>query len=187
MGACSKLKLLHCLVVFRHVGHTGWLASVRKVGGYACSLLIARRNDCCAYGRGIVCLGIRDIVWTQQSTALYSLSIIMSNLFTYILLSYAILTNMDFDMQLLLFTIPLRTHTESARFEDIGHSDEAMSDMKKYEIGTVDGYDPETYKSSGSSGGGGGGGMMNIILILLLLAAAGFAYTQMGSENGTEL
>ena len=61
-----------------------------------------------------------------------------------------------------------------------------MEDMKKYQIGTVENYDPETYKSSGSSGGGGGG-MMNIILILLLLAAAGFAYTQLGGEGGSEL
>ena len=88
--------------------------------------------------------------------------------------------------------IPIRDfrhswHTLSHRFEDIGHSDEAMSDMKKYEIGTVEGYDPETYKSSGSGGGSGGGGMMNIILILLLLAAAGFAYTQLGGDGGSEL
>ncbi len=62
-----------------------------------------------------------------------------------------------------------------------------MEDMKKYQIGTVENYDPEKYKSAGSSGGSGGGGMMNIILILILLAAAGFAYTQLGGEGGSEL
>ena len=82
---------------------------------------------------------------------------------------------------------PVCLFVSLSRFEDIGHSDEAMSDMKKYLIGTVENYDPEKYKAAASGGGGGGGGMMNIILILLLLAAAGFAYTQLGGEGSSEL
>ena len=62
--------------------------------------------------------------------------------------------------------------------------------MKKYLIGTVEGYNPEKYKSGASSSdgsGSGSGGMMNIILILILLASIGFAYTQLGGEGGGEL
>ena len=69
----------------------------------------------------------------------------------------------------------------SDEFWDIGHSEQAMDDMKQYIIGQLTDEDCTKLKekASASSMGGGGGSMMPLIVLLLLVAAgaAAFLYT----------
>eukprot|EP00944_MAST-04C_sp_MAST-4C-sp1_P007635 g7635.t1 len=68
----------------------------------------------------------------------------------------------------------------SDEFWDIGHSEQAMDDMKQYIIGQLSDEDCAALKEKASSGGAGGSGSMLPILVLVLLVAAcgaAFVYT----------
>ena len=69
----------------------------------------------------------------------------------------------------------------SDEFWDIGHSEQAMDDMKQYIIGQLTDEDCAKLKEKASTAsmGGGGGSMMPLIVLLLLVAAgaAAFVYT----------
>ena len=63
----------------------------------------------------------------------------------------------------------------SDEFWDIGHSEQAMDDMKQYIIGKLSDEDCAALKEKASSGGAGGGSMLPILVLVLLVAACGAA------------
>lgn len=59
-------------------------------------------------------------------------------------------------------------------FEDVGHSEEARKELKKFEVGKLDGYDPSAAKPAKPTveSAGGGSGMAGILVPVLLVGAA---------------
>ena len=65
----------------------------------------------------------------------------------------------------------------SDEFWDIGHSEQAMDDMKQYIVGQLTKEECEKLKEAASSSSvSGGGSMMPVLVFILLLAAGGAAF-----------
>lgn len=59
-------------------------------------------------------------------------------------------------------------------FEDVGHSEEARKELKKFEVGKLEGYDPSKAKPAkpAKDAAAGGSSMMGVVVPIVLVGAA---------------